>query len=268
MANPARTEFMKTSESHVVYARMLLFVVFIFFTGKPAGAQNPEIESTSSILSVSGTATTSVDPDLLVVGLGVETQEKTAQNALRTNSQLVSSVVDAILSVGLTKEELSTSGLSVHPIYVNQKSQLNRYKQVLIGYRVVNSLTVKTKKLDLVALIIDKSVSSGANKVNQVYFTLSPESQLHIKDSLLEKAVQDAKAKAEKVLTPLDHKIIGVKHVSLSQFNVPPPVPVYAQQSFDSPRQAASAPTPIFSSKRDVTTTVSVVFFIGKNSSF
>ena len=45
--------------------------------------------SREKVISVTGTATTSVDPDLLVIQFGVETQEKTAKQALESNSNLM-----------------------------------------------------------------------------------------------------------------------------------------------------------------------------------
>ncbi|HXU94854.1 MAG TPA: SIMPL domain-containing protein, partial [Candidatus Nitrosotalea sp.] len=70
--------------------------------------------------------------------------------------------------------------------------------------------------------------------------------------------VLNAKSRAEKALDPLGQKIIGVKMVSLSEFNAPPPGPMYygAMASKD-------VATPIFTSNQDVTTTVNVIFLIG-----
>ena len=56
---------------------------------------------------------------------------------------------------------------------------------------------VETKNLDSAADIIDGGVSAGANRVDSVYFTLSPEKQLQVKDGLIADAVLNAKTKAE-----------------------------------------------------------------------
>ena len=93
----------------------------------------------------------------------------------------------------------------------------------LIGYRVSNILTVETTKLSMAGNIIDAATQAGANRVDGVSFTLSPQKQLSVQDDLIGNAVENAKAKAEKALAPLDQKIIGVKFVSLSDFGYPPP---------------------------------------------
>ncbi len=217
--------------------------------------------SREKIISVTGTATASVDPDLLVVQFGVETQEKTAKQALESNSNLMTSVVGAITSVGISEDELSTSQLNIQPIYDSYEDKMTgRYTQELIGYRVSNIVMVETAKLDAAADIIDGAVSAGANRVDNVYFTLSPAKQLAVKDDLISQAVKNAESKANKALAPLNHKIIGVKAISLSEFGIPYPMPVYSGYAEDA---FAKSATPVFSSDQDVTTTANVIFLIG-----
>ncbi|MBI3253718.1 MAG: SIMPL domain-containing protein, partial [Nitrosopumilales archaeon] len=84
-----------------------------------------------------------------------------------------------------------------------------------------------------------------------------------INDSLIAQAVLNAKSKAEKALAPLDHKIIGVKAVSLSEFGMPSPIPYYTAGYDES--AALKASTPVFSSDQEVSTTANVIFVIGSN---
>lgn len=222
--------------------------------------------SREKTISVTGTATTKVEPDLLHIQFGVETQEKTANEALQKNSELMSSVIDAIKKTGIIESEISTSSLNIYPVYDQHVDEItNVYTQKLVGYRVSNILSVDTKKIDTAASIIDNAASAGVNRVDNVYFTLSPETHLKIKDDLLEKAINNAKSKAEKALVPLDHSIIGVKSVSLSEFAIPYPMPVYSGGFAMYDEAAKMAPTQVFTSDQDVTTTVSVVFIIGSN---
>ena len=222
--------------------------------------------SREKTISVTGTATTKVEPDLLHVQFGVETQEPTANEALRKNSELMSLVIDAVKKAGITESELSTSSLNIYPVYdqhVDEKT--NVYTQKLVGYRVSNILSVDTKKLDSAASIIDNAVGAGVNRIDSVYFTLSTETYMKIKDDLLDQAVSNAKSKAQKALASLDHSIIGVKSVSLSEFGIPYPTPMYRGEIAMYDSAVKMAPTQVFSSDQDVTTTANVVFIIGSN---
>jgi uncharacterized protein len=236
-------------------------------TNQATAQETTPFPSREKIISVTGTATTSVDSDLLVIQFGVETQEKTAREALEANSNLMNNVVTAIINAEISEDDISTSRFSIQPIYESYKEPLtDRYTQELKGYRVSNIVMVETKKLDSAADIIDGGVLAGANRVDSVYFTLSPQKQLDVKDDLISKAVENAKSKANQALEPVNHKIIGVKAISLSEFGMPYPTPVYARSSFDMAEASfAAAPTPVFSSDQDVTTSANVVFLIGSN---
>ncbi len=244
---------------------LVLSVVFVLGTipsGVDVQAQTEPtpFPSREKTLSVTGTATASIDPDLLIVQFGVETQEKTAKEALDSNSNLMTAVVDAIRTTGIADNEISTSHLTVFPVYESfQEKETGIYRQKLVGYSVSNIIRVETKNLSLASSIIDGAVNAGANRVDMVQFALSPQKQTMVSDDLLADAIQNAKSKAEKALAPLGYQIIGVKHVSLSEFGYPPPMPYY--KSFDTMESAAS--TPVFSSEQDVSATASVIFIIG-----
>ena len=72
--------------------------------------------SREKVISVSGTATSSVAPDLVNVSFGVEIQEKTAKDALTANSDLMNKVITAIKQVGITDSEISTSQFNIYPV--------------------------------------------------------------------------------------------------------------------------------------------------------
>jgi uncharacterized protein len=217
--------------------------------------------SREKTLSVSGVATTKVAPDLLVVQFGVEVQEATAKGALDSNTQKMTAVVNAIKTAGVSENQISTSQLTIYPVYESyQEKETGVYKQRLIGYSVSNIIRVETSNLALAPAIIDSAVDAGANRVDHVGFTLSPQKQTQVSDDLLSKAIENARTKAQKALVPLNYEIIGVKHVSLSEFGIyPPPMPYYG---FAEKADVRSS-TPIFSSDQQVSTTASIVFIIG-----
>jgi len=256
----------KTSQT--IIATIAVLVVSISLVAVFNEAQAEEVTpfpSREKTISVSGLATMSVEPDLLTVTFGTETQEKTAQQALVSNSEMMNNVVSAIKSAGITDEEISTSSLSIYPVYESYRDESDRYRTELIGYEVSNIISVETRNLDLAAAIIDGAVSVGVNRVDSVYFSLSPEKHLALKDKLLEDAILNAKEKASNALAPLDHKIIGVKSVSLSEFGIPYPQPMFKGDFAMAESAISSAPTPVFSSDQDVSTSAHVVFLIGSN---
>ncbi len=266
---------MKTKPTTFVISAAVLMVAvltltstdFLSFESNQALAQEVPVPSDERIISVTGTATTSVEPDLLVITFGVETQEITAKQALDVNSQTMTGIIDAIKSTGITEDEINTSRFNIYPVYEGYEDPITkRWKQDLTGYQVTNTITVETTNLTLAADIIDGAVTVGANRVDNVSFTLSPEKYMQLKDDLIEKAITNAQTKAENALAPLNYSITGVKAVSLSEFGGFPPMPMFDMAFSESmERSFAASPTPVFSSDQDVSTTANVIFLIGSN---
>ncbi len=213
--------------------------------------------------SVTGTATSTVSPDLVIIQLGVDTQAMYAKDAMAQNAKAMNATATVIQKLNITSSEISTTNFSIQPVYNNTGPYppYNEYKSVFAGYKVSNILLIKTTKIGLTGNILDTAVVAGANRVDSVSFTLSPAKQQSIQNSLIGDAILDAQSKAQKALAPLGQKIIGVKSVNLSRFSFPEPMPVY--RAYDMSAAAPSVKTPIFTSNQDITTSVDVVFLIG-----
>ena len=225
------------------------------------GQQVPVLyPSREKTISATGSSTTSVMPDLVTIQFGVDTEKKTAQEAISSNSELMNTVVSAIESAGVSKDEISTAGFSIYPVYNDSipDPKTGVHQSVLSGYRASNTLYVKTTKLSSAGTIVDTAVGAGANRVDNVSFSLSPDKQQSVQDDLLGKAVLNAKDRAQKALAPLNQKIIGVKMVSLSDFSSPPPIYYGAVPG----AAMMDKSTPVFSANQDVSVTVNVVFLI------
>ena len=234
-----------------------------FGTQAQAQTEPTPYPSREKTISVSGTATATMKPDLLNIQFGVEVQKPTAKEALDANSEMMNKVVDAIRGTGITDSEISTTQFSIYPVYESYQDKVTGiYKQKLTGYNVSNIIKVKTTKLDLVSNIIDAAVAEGVNRVDSVYFSLSPDKQKNLSDELLSQAIENARDRANNALAPLDYQIIGVKSVILDSFSSPPPMPYYGYEKA-AMADASRAPTPVFSSDQDVSTSASVVFLIG-----
>ena len=220
---------------------------------KNAYAADMDSEKPGTI-SVTGTATASVDPDIFTVRLGVQTQDKNASKALLLNSQTMENVIAGIMDAGIETDEISTSSLNIYPVYGDYDHDTNT--SPIVGFRAENIVSVKTTKLDSAASIIDGASKAGANRIEGLYFTLSAELRKETENSLLQDAVQDAKKQANDALEPLDKSVSDVKTVNLS------PVRYSGYDVQYSAKAESFSSAPIFSSSEDVTASVHVVFTI------
>ena len=219
-------------------------------------------DPSENTISVTGSSSTSSSPDTLIIVLGVESEANTASESLSQNSNALNSVISSLNNSGIPEDDIQTSNFSIYPIYDSIKDSNGNYQQILIGYRVSNILSIQTEKIDSAGNIIDAAVSSGANRVDNVSFQLSDDKLQRISDNLISDAIKDAKQKAQKAVKPLEQKIVGVKSIVLHD-NLMPYYDTPMRGSFDGIAMKSSMEyAPIISGDEEITTSVSVVFYI------
>ena len=218
-------------------------------------------DPSQNTISVSGSATTSSEPDTLIVVLGVDSEAKTANESLSQNSNSLNAVISSLTNSGISEDDIQTSNFRIYPLYDFSDS---KDKQILIGYRVSNMLSIQTDKIDSAGNVIDIAVSSGANRVDNISFQLSDEKSQKISDDLISNAILDATQKAEKALVPLKQQIVGVKSVIIHD-NVMPFYDSPMRSSFGGMAMESSMKSaPIMSGDEEIRTDVSVVFYIAQ----
>ena len=220
-------------------------------------------DPSEQIISVSGSAMASSNPDTLIIVLGVESEAKTANESLSQNSNSLNSVISSLKNSGISEDDIQTSNFSIYPLYDSIKDSNGNWQQILNGYRVSNILSIQTERIDSAGDIIDAAVSSGANRVDNVSFQLSDDKLQKISDDLIADAINDATQKAEKALVPLKQKIVGVKSIVIHD-NVVPYYDSPMRASFDGFAESSMKSAPIMSGDEEITTNVSVVFYISQ----
>ncbi len=229
-----------------------------------------QVNNQTSELFITGNAITNVRPDKANIILTLETEGETALKAANNNSAIMSKVTKRLNELGIKADDIKTNYYTIEPIYkqVPVKGKVcieiypppvNCYEQKLVGYKAINSISVTVNADANIGLIIDESVNNGINRVDNIYFFVSNELNNKVTNELIEKAVIDAKTKAEKALMPLNMHIIGVKSVYVNTY------PIYYQQPvFSAPASMniKEASTPIFPGEQQLSVSVNVTFQI------
>lgn len=92
--------------------------------------------------SVSGIASTKIKTDKIVLSLGIETTNKTANAALNANSKLMNKVLTVLKSEGVKENEISNSSFNISPNYNYSHTNNNSSdtQGSITGFRVTNSI--------------------------------------------------------------------------------------------------------------------------------
>lgn len=218
-----------------------------------AGAQETVVvpgEQKSGI-SVSGTGEITGTPDTLTINLGVSVRGDTVQAATAEAAEAANSLLASLTSNGIPEDSITTTDYSIFPEYDYRNDT-----QVLLGYRVNNTVRVKISDVDQSGNIIDDATAAAGDtvKVNGISFSI--EDDAGMVEAAREAAWNDARAKAEQ-LAQLSGRELGPV-ISITETVSRPPVPVeYARLA------AADASTPISPGTATVSIQLSVEFSFG-----
>jgi len=166
--------------------KALAALLAVQLSALPALAQAP-----AARITVTAEGRVDSAPDMATITLGVQTQGRTAAEALAANSAQLATVLGRLKAGGIAARDLQTSGLSLGPqMDYSRQGQPPR----VIGYEASNMLTVRVRNLDLLGGVLDQAVSDGANTFHGLAFGLSdPTAAL---DTARVQAVGEARRKA------------------------------------------------------------------------
>ena len=145
---------------------------------------------TNSGITVVGTGTADVVPDVADWSFGVNSQAATASDALSANASAMNAVLDALKGAGVSKEDLQTTQVSLYP-------QTADDGRTVTGYSASSTVTATVRKLGDAGKVVDAAVRAGATDV------YGP--NLHPSDTdaqyreAVDKAFDDARAHAEAI---------------------------------------------------------------------
>ena len=151
-------------------------------------------------IHVTGQGKVSIEPDLAILNLGVETRGTTVSEAREAAATAMAAVMESLTSEGVEDNDIQTSRFDINDEREWQEITENGVrtsKSVLVGYRVRNNLTVKVRDLDNVSAVIDGAAEAGGDAIRFNGLNFTAEDLSEVMNQLREDAVNDAQSKAQ-----------------------------------------------------------------------
>ena len=218
----------------------------------PAVAQEPPPRS----IAVSGEGRVSSPPDLAIVSFGVETTAPAAGPAVAENARKSTSLVEAIKKRLGAKDKVSTTQYSLSPVY-EQRERVTTAPPKITGYIASNVVRVELRDVTAVGALIDAATAAGANRADDLQFTLEERGPAHTK--ALAEAGKDALRQAQAAAAALNVELGRVLNANVGGG------PIVYPKAFGRGMVAmaeASAPPPVEAGDVDVTATLQVTYEI------
>ena len=254
---------MKQSWFIIVILSMVLVVVCISGCGASGaiprgGADNLQLNLNSQQqgIWVSGQGKVSGVPDIANLQLGIEAQEASVAAAQSQAAEAMDKVMTALADNDVAKKDIQTRYFNISRV---TRWDDDTQREVVIGYRVTNTVTARIRDIEKAGTIIDAVALAGGDltRIDSIYFSIDDPTPYQ--KEARDEAMADAKNKAEQLASLAGVKLGKPSYISES-FYVP------SSYRYDVPMMEAgksSAPSTIISpGEMDITLNVQVTYAI------
>jgi uncharacterized protein YggE len=165
----------------------LMLLAGLFLTSCSDGSAS----AGQSGLSVTGTGSVYLAPDVVDIDLGVQTQSASVGGAVSNNNRLSAAVLAALAGQGVASSDIQTTYFSVTPqqMYDNTGTPTGE-----VTYWVDNTVHVRLRQPDKLGDVLQAAIGAGANNVQGVSYSVSDPSQAQAEAR--QKAIDTAQKRA------------------------------------------------------------------------
>lgn len=231
-----------------------VFIVVLVLSACQPTTVNQAVPVPQRTLSVSGTGTAYLTPDIAYLYLGVHTEKQTAAEAVAENNGQTQGVIKALKDFGIDAKDIRTTNFSIWPQdkYDPQTNLPSGQKT----YAVDNTVYVTVRDISKLGDLLDTIVNAGANTVNSIQFDVA-DKDAATKDARAA-AVKDAAVKAQELADAAGVKLGQLQSVSFVDNQ---PIPFFDGKGGGGAAPAA-ANVPIQPGQLNLTVTVTAMYEI------
>ncbi|MBM7703301.1 SIMPL domain-containing protein [Metabacillus iocasae] len=140
-------------------------------------------------ITVTGNGSIEVDPDTISLVIGVRTEHKNVQEALRNNATISTQMITALNNIGISDQQIETKSFFVNPQY-----DYSDGKSKLVGYEVQHLFTITVNDVKQAGQVYEVAISNGANIAQDIQFSVENPEQYY--NQALTEALLNAQEKA------------------------------------------------------------------------
>jgi uncharacterized protein YggE len=148
---------------------------------------------------VNGNGKVMATPDIALLSLGIEVQRETVAEAQADAAVAMEKVMDALKDNGVEEEDIQTQRFNISKVSEWEVKYDEGEKEVIIGYRVTNVVSVKVRDIGKTGTVIDAVAAAGGDliRVDSIGFTVDDPVPYY--EQARAQAIEYAKAKAEQL---------------------------------------------------------------------
>jgi len=166
-------------------------------------------------LQVTGTGIVKSTPDQVIISAYIYTQNKKASVAFEDNQYKMRTLMDALLALGVPKQNIVTESLTIETVYKENSAKVDYFY-------VSRSIMIKQEDMNTISPILDAIIDAGIEEIGSIQFVVK-DMEARYKEAL-EKAATDCKKTAESIASTIGARIVNLKSLTYSYggYNPPP----------------------------------------------
>ncbi len=208
---------------------------------------------------VNGQGEVTAVPDIANLRLGIVAQEASVAEAQARAAEAMDKLITVLTDGGVAKKDIQTQYFNIQKVTRWDKE---REREIVLGYRVSNMVLAKIRDIEKAGSIIDAVAKAGGDlvRIDGISFSIDDPSDYY--EEARDKAMADARAKAEQ-LARLGGVKLGKPTYISEGISYPVPRPIYERAPAAAP-VPAQVETPISPGEMKISLNVQVVYAISK----
>lgn len=181
----------------------------------------------TNTINVSGEGEVFAVPDTATFSVTIQEEAKEVKDAQEVATKKANDIIAYLKGQGIEEKDIKTADYSVYPQYDYVQAEACREgycpggKQVLRGFQVSQTLTVKVRDTEKAGDLLSGVGSLGASSVSGLSFTIDDQDALEAEAR--GKAIEDARTKAAELAKQLNVSLVRI--VGFSENGYYPPMP-------------------------------------------
>jgi uncharacterized protein YggE len=178
----------------------MLGVALLLISGFALGACAPQAvagdggeETPSRTITVTGMGEALGDPDTAMIQLGVSVRDEDVASAVDSANQVVQSVTDALVALGIEEVDIQTTNFSVWPEDVYDPETGRQTGERI--FHVDSTVNVTVRDISMMSDVISTGLEAGANNIFGISFSIEDTAPLAAQARA--NALEDASARAQ-----------------------------------------------------------------------
>lgn len=230
---------------------LVVFLLLFFGVVTMSAQEREHADAKQRTVTVRGLGTISTEPDIVRLGVQVNTRGESASAAMNSASARTREILTILKSYSIESKDIQTSRVSVAPILDYQR---NIQPPPIVGYTGSNDFMVlfRGKLMDRIGDFMDKAVGAGASGFGGLRYESSR--QRDLERDAMKLAASDAQRRAEVLAKELGATLGKVMTINES-YSVGMPMGRGVAMT-----DAMSSAAPVMSGELTISVNIDVVF--------